>query len=91
MCPYWLLKATADRCMEDCDGHACSFTSVLIEILEEDLENIIIWLALNDELGTQYLSSLPYQGSFIIDKTHIKCLLTPPLITILFLRIIVVT
>ena len=70
---YWLLANAADRHAEDCDGHVYSFTSMPIGSLGEDLENIIIWLALNDELGTWYLSSLSYQGSFIIDKTHIQC------------------
>ena len=40
--------------------------------------------------GTQYLSPFPCQGSFIIDKTHIQYLYMPTLITILFLRIVVV-
>ena len=50
--------------MEDCDGHAYSFSSVPIVSMGEDLENIIIHLALNDDLGTWYLSSLPNLGKF---------------------------
>ena len=64
MCSYWLLANAVDRHAEDCDSHAYSFTSVPIGSSGENLENIIMWLALNDELGTQYLSSLPYWGSF---------------------------
>ena len=44
--------------MEDHDGHVYSFASVPIGSLGEDLENIIIELALNDELGTWYLSQV---------------------------------
>ena len=56
VCSYWLLANAADRSAEDCDGHAQSFASVSIGSLGKDLENIIIQLALNDELGTWYLS-----------------------------------
>ena len=52
-----LLLAIADMHVEDCDSHAYSFARVLIGSLGEELEHIIIiWLALNDELGTWYLS-----------------------------------
>ena len=64
VCSYWPLTITADRHGEDHDSYACSFASVLIGSSGEDLENIIIQLPLNDELGTQYLSSLPYGGKF---------------------------
>ena len=62
MCSYWLLANTADRHVEDHDVHAYSFTIMPIGSLGEDIENIIIiiiWLALNDELGTCYLSTDP--------------------------------
>ena len=56
MCSFWLLAKAADRCTKDHDGHVHSFTGVPIRSLGGDLENIRIWLALNDDLGTQYLS-----------------------------------
>ena len=42
MCSYWLLDNAADRCAEDRDSHAYSFTNVPIGSSEEELENIII-------------------------------------------------
>ena len=57
MYSYWLLANATDRHAEDCDGHAYSFARVPVGSSGEDLENLIIRLALNDELGTQYLSA----------------------------------
>ena len=56
VCPYWLRANAAGMSAKDHDGHACSFTGVPNRSLGEDLENIIYWLALNDDLGTWYLS-----------------------------------
>ena len=61
---YWLRANAADRSMEYHDGHACSFADVPIRSPGEDLENTIYWLAPNDDLGTWYLSCLPYLGKF---------------------------
>ena len=47
--PYWLRANAADRSTEGCDSHACSFTGVPNRSLGEDLENILYWLAPNDD------------------------------------------
>ena len=46
-----LRAIAADRSVEDGDSHACSFTGVPNRSLGEDLENIIYWLAPNDDFG----------------------------------------
>ena len=51
MCHYWLRADDVDRSAEDCDGHVCYFAGVLNSSSGEDLENIIYWLAPNDDFG----------------------------------------
>ena len=40
MCSHWLLDNTADRWVEDHDGHVHSLTNIPVGSLGEDLENI---------------------------------------------------
>ena len=73
MCSYWLLANAADRHMENCDSHAHSFAGVSIGSSGEDLEKII-WLALNDELGTWYLSIFTKFGCpFVLKSDNGLC------------------
>ena len=65
VCLYWLRANAADRSMEDCDSHTCSFTGVHNRSSGEDLENIIYWLAPNDDFGYMVPIILPLPGEVL--------------------------
>ena len=59
------------RSMQDMHAPKLEGRRIFREKIWKDIIDILLVLN-NDNYGTWYLSSLPYQGSFIIDKTHIQ-------------------